>query len=128
MAQIRNLGAPGSLSVTLSMVVDGTTVLSQPWSGTLASYETTGVVLGSYDTSGLGAFELVIDEADENPSNNSFTVEPPSFPKPTSPVSSTSPPTRGAMKPDGASRTAKATKSPVHPRDLTPPTRPTRWR
>ena len=45
------------------MVVDGSTVLSQPWSGTLASYETTGVVLGSYDTSGLGAFELVIDEA-----------------------------------------------------------------
>ena len=80
-AQIRNLGAPGSLSVTLSMVVDGTTVLSQPWSGTLASYETTGVVLGSYDTSGLGAFELVIDETDENPSNNSFTVEPSELPE-----------------------------------------------
>ena len=79
------------------MVVDGTTVLSQPWSGTLASYETTGVVLGSYDTSGLGAFELVIDETDENPSN-SFTVELESL-KPTSPAWSTSPPTRGAMKP-----------------------------
>ncbi|MED5318543.1 MAG: T9SS type A sorting domain-containing protein, partial [Bacteroidota bacterium] len=74
-AEIRNLGASGSLSVTLSMVVDGTVVLSQPWSGTLASYETTSVVLGSYDTFGLGAFELVIDEADENPGNNSFTVQ-----------------------------------------------------
>ena len=80
-AQIRNLGAPGFLEVNLSMVVDGSVVLSQPWSGTLASYETAGVVLGSYDTSGLDAFELVLDTDDEDPTNNAFTVEATDLPE-----------------------------------------------
>ena len=74
-AQIRNYGAAGFIDITLTMVVDGTAVLSQPWSGTLASYETAGVVLGSYDTSDLEAFDLVISEADENNDNNTYTVE-----------------------------------------------------
>ena len=63
------------------MVVGGSVVLSQPWSGTLASYETAGVVLGSYDTSGLDAFELVLDTDDEDPTNNAFTVEATDLPE-----------------------------------------------
>jgi N-acetylneuraminic acid mutarotase len=74
-AQIRNCGAPGFIDINLSMIVDGNEVLSQPWSGTLASYETAGVVLGSYDTSDLESFDLVINEVDENLENNAFNVE-----------------------------------------------------
>lgn len=80
-AEIQNLGASGQFTLTLSMVSDGDVLLSQPWSGTLASYETTGVVLGNYDTSSLNNFELLIEEDDEDTSNNTFTVQPTELPE-----------------------------------------------
>ena len=75
-AQIRNMGSQSPASLTLQMNVDGATVLSETWSGTLGTYETDLVVLGSYPLTGVESFELVIVEQDDIPENNSVDVVP----------------------------------------------------
>jgi N-acetylneuraminic acid mutarotase len=75
-AQIRNMGSQSPSDLTLQMKVDGVSVLSQPWSGTLGVYETDLVVLGSYPLTGVESFDLEIVETDDIPENNSVNVVP----------------------------------------------------
>ena len=75
-AELRNLGAQSPPELTLDMRVDGQTVLSTNWTGSLAPYETVLVILGTYDLANVDEFELAIVEDDDNPNNNTLTVEP----------------------------------------------------
>ena len=75
-AEVRNLGAESPTDLTLEMRVNGQAVLSSNWTGSLAPYQTTLVVLGTYDLNGIESFELAIVEDDDNPANNLIAVEP----------------------------------------------------
>lgn len=75
-AEVRNLGAESPTDLTLEMRVNGQAVLSSSWTGSLAPYQTTLVVLGTYDLNGVESFVLAIVEDDDNPANNLIAVEP----------------------------------------------------
>lgn len=70
---IMNLGTDVLTSATIE-VTGGDSPLSYDWTGSLDTYETTEVMVGTVDLTGGGTLDIEITSADDNASNNSTTA------------------------------------------------------